>query len=80
MWKYGRHFHTKDVDDGFMIEDYGVEVEFDQSSHDSHHDHNIMQGTLGYVGKIQEVIQVDFPYSNVLFLGASGGTPLIGIM
>ena len=30
MWEYGHHFHTKDVDDGHLTQDYGVEVEFDQ--------------------------------------------------
>lgn len=38
----------------------GGEVVFDQFSHASYHDHALMQGTLGYVGKIQEIVQVDF--------------------
>ena len=37
-----------------------MEVEFDQSSRSSHHDQNLVQGTLGYVEKIQEIIEVDF--------------------
>ena len=43
-----------------MPQDCGVEVEFDQSSCASHRDKNLIRGTLGYVGKIQEIIQVDF--------------------
>ena len=60
MWACGHHFHAEDVDDGYMTQDNGVEVNFNQSSLASHHDQSLMQGTLGYVGKIQEIIQVDF--------------------
>lgn len=59
MWAYGHHFPIQDVDDGCMTKDSRVEVEFDQSNHVSHCDQNLMQGTLGYIGKIQEKIQVD---------------------
>ena len=38
MWAHGHQFHTKDVDDGNHTKDCGVEVEFNQSSHASHHD------------------------------------------
>jgi len=51
---------VEDVDDGCMTQDCGMEVEFDQSSYASHREQNLMQGTLGYIGKIQEIIQVDF--------------------
>jgi hypothetical protein len=60
MWAYGHHFRIEDVDNGRMTQDYGVEVEFGQYSHASHCDQNLIRGTLGYVGKIQETIQVDF--------------------
>jgi hypothetical protein len=60
MWAYGHHFHTEYVDDGHITQDCGVEVEFDQSSHASHHDQNLIEGKLGYIGKIQEIMQVDF--------------------
>ena len=60
MWEYGHHFHTEDADDGHLTQDYEVEVEFDQSSCVSHRDKNIIGGKLGYVEKIQEIIQVDF--------------------
>jgi hypothetical protein len=60
MQAYGHHFHTVDADDGCMTQDSRVEVEFNQSSRASHHDQNLIQGTLGYVGKIQEIIQVYF--------------------
>lgn len=53
-------FFMEDVNDGFMTQNCGVEVEFDQSSHVIHHDQNLIHGALGYVGKIQETIQVDF--------------------
>lgn len=56
MWAYGHHFHTEDAYDGCMPKDYGVEVDFDQSSRVSHHDQNLIQGTLGYIRKIQGII------------------------
>ena len=59
MWAYGHHFRTEDVDDGHVTQDYGVEVEFDQSSRASQCAQNLIRGKLGYVGKIQEIIQVD---------------------
>ena len=52
MSAYGQHFHIENSDDGHMTQDYGVEVEFDQCSRASHHDQNLVRGTLGYVGKI----------------------------
>ena len=43
-----------------MTQDCGVEVDFDQSSCSSHCDENLIEGKLGYVGKIQEIMQVGF--------------------
>jgi hypothetical protein len=62
MWEYEHHFRIDDVDDGHTTQDFGVEVEFDQSSRVSHHDQNLKRGKLGYIGKIQEIINVDFSY------------------
>ena len=53
MWEYGHHLCTKDADGGTFTQDCGVEVEFDQSSHASHHDRNLIGGMLGYVENIQ---------------------------
>jgi hypothetical protein len=80
MWEYGHDFHIEYVDDGHMTQDPGMEVEFDQSSCVGHHDQNLIQGKLGYIGKIQEIIQVHFSSFDVLFLVVSDGTPFIGIM
>ena len=60
MWEYGHHFHTENVDDGHMTQDYRMEFEFDQSSQASHRDQNLVRGTLSYVEDIQEIIEVDF--------------------
>ena len=60
MWAYGHHFHTENVDARNITQDCGVEVKFDQSSRSSHRDQNLVQGTLGYVRKIHEIIEVDF--------------------
>jgi hypothetical protein len=60
MWAYGHHFRTEYVDEGHITRDCGVEVEFNQSSRASHRDENLIEGELGYIGKIQEIMQVDF--------------------
>ena len=59
MQAYIHHFHTEDVDDGHMTQDCGVEVEFDQSSCSSNNDENLIEGKLGYIDKIEEIMQVD---------------------
>jgi hypothetical protein len=56
MWTYGNHFRTEDVDDGHITQDCGVEVKFNQSSCASHHDQNLLEGKLGYIAKIQEIM------------------------
>ena len=68
MWAYGHHFHTDNVDDGHATQDYGVEVEFEQSSCASHRDQNLIGWKLGYVEKIQKIIQVDFSYFQCVIL------------
>ena len=60
MWAYGHDFRTENVDAGNITQDCGLEVEFDQSSLSSHHDQNLVRGMLGYIGKIQEIIKLDF--------------------
>lgn len=60
MWAYGHHFRTENVDDGHMIQDFGVEVEFNESIQSSHHDQNLVRGALGYIIKIQDIIEVGF--------------------
>ena len=60
MSVYGHHFNTENVDVGNITQDYGVEVKLDQSSQSNHRDQNLVRGMLGYVGKIEEIIEVDF--------------------
>jgi hypothetical protein len=60
MWKYGHHFLTKYDDDGHNTHDCGVEVELDQSFYAISYDHNLIEGNLGYIRKIQGIMQVDF--------------------
>ena len=60
MWAYGQHFRIENNDDKRVIFDYGVMANFDQGSHASLRDTNLIQGTLKYVGKIQEIIQLDY--------------------
>ena len=66
MWAYGHWFHTKEDDYGHLTQDCGVEVNFDHSRCDSNRDRNMIRGKLFYVGKIQEIIQVDFSYFQCL--------------
>ena len=60
MWAYGHHCHIENVNDGNITQGCGVEVEFDQSFRSSHRDQQLVRGMLGYIGKIQEIIEVDF--------------------
>ena len=60
MWAYGHHFRIENANAGNITQDCGVEVEFDQSSRSSHRDQNLVRGTLGYVRKIQEIIEAVF--------------------
>lgn len=38
------------------------------SSCSSHRDENLIEGKLGYIGKIQEIMQVDFSYFQCVIL------------
>jgi hypothetical protein len=53
------HFCTEEANDGYVTLGYGVEVKFDQSSNASYHDQNLIEGKLGYVENIQEIMQID---------------------
>jgi hypothetical protein len=75
MWVYGHHFFTKYVDDGHFTQDCRVEIEFDQSSHDIHHDQNLIEGKLGYIGRSKRSCKWTSHHFNVLFTVASGGIP-----
>jgi hypothetical protein len=59
MWAYGNQFCNEYVDEGHITQDCGVEVELDQTSCVSHRNENPIDGKLGYIGKIQEIMQVD---------------------
>jgi hypothetical protein len=49
MWEYGHYFFTKDANDGCVTLDYRVYIKFNQSSHASHPDPNLIEGKLGCV-------------------------------
>ena len=56
MWVYGHNFHIKDIDDGCVTFYCGLELKFNQYIYDIHHDHRIIEGKLGYMGKIQDIM------------------------
>jgi len=60
MWAYGQHFRIEKKDKNRMIFDYGVMVDFDQASHASTKDTNLIEGKIQYVGQIQEILQLNF--------------------
>jgi hypothetical protein len=60
MWEYGHDFRTEYDDEDHITQYCGVKVEFDQSSCASHRDEKLIEGNLGYIGKIQKIMQVDF--------------------
>ena len=60
MWAYGQHFRIEKKDNNIKTFDYGVMVDFDQESHASTKDTNLIEGKIEYVGKIQEILQLNF--------------------
>ena len=60
MWAYGRHYNVERIDLKICSFDCGVMVDFKQSSRASSKDKNIIEGNLQYVGKIQEIIELDY--------------------
>jgi hypothetical protein len=60
MSAYGHHFHTQYVDEGHITQYFAVEVVFYQYICVSFPDENLIEGKLGYIGKIKEIMQVDF--------------------
>jgi hypothetical protein len=75
MWEYGHNFFIKYVDEGHFTQYYGQEVDFYQSSHASHCDETLIEGKLGYIGKIQDIMQVDFSSFQCVFFFSSSGIP-----
>ena len=59
MWAYGRHYRVESIDVKRRSFDCGIMVDFKQSSQASSKDKNIIEGNLQYVGKIQEIIELD---------------------
>jgi len=49
MWEYGQHFRKEKNDERRTTFDCGVIANFDQESHASSRDTNLIQGKLKYV-------------------------------
>lgn len=60
MWEYGRHYCVEHVDEKRQSFDCGIMVDFKQSSQSISKATNIIEGNLQYVGKIQEIIELDY--------------------
>ena len=60
MWAYGRHYRVERVDVKRQYFDCGIMVDFKQSIRASSKDKNIIKVSLQYVGKIQEIIELDY--------------------
>ena len=60
MWAYGWHYHVERIDLKRHSFDCSGMVGFKQSSRASSKDKNIIEGNLQYVGKIQEIIELDY--------------------
>jgi hypothetical protein len=60
MWAYGLNYHVESVDVKRQSFDYGIMVDFKKFSRPSSKDKNIIEGNLQYVGKIQEIIELDY--------------------
>jgi len=60
MWAYGHHYRVERVDEKRRSFDCGVMVDFKQPSRASSKDKNVIEGNLQYIGKIQEIIELDY--------------------
>jgi len=60
IWAYSQHFRIEKKDINRMNFDSGVMVDFDQASRASTKHTNLIEGKMQYVGKIQEIIQLNF--------------------
>jgi len=69
MWSYGQHFIIKNYDHNRVTFYYVVMVDFDQASRASTKDKNLIEGTLQYVEKIQQIIQLNYwSFQYVVFI------------
>ena len=60
MWAYGRHYRLESIDIKRQSFDCGIMVDFKKSSRTSSKNKSIIKGNLQYVGKIQEIIELDY--------------------
>ena len=68
MWIDGSHFRIEKIDRTRMTQDCGIVASFKQQSRATVTDRNVIGDELMYVGKLQEIIEVDYRcFSTVLF-------------
>ena len=60
MWAYGQHYHVERIYLKICSFDWGVMDDFKQSSQLSSKNKNIIEVSIQYVGKIQEIIELDY--------------------
>jgi hypothetical protein len=68
MWAYGRHLRIQKVDDLRTTQDSCVVTSFEQQSHASSKDINMIEDKLGYIGAIQAMYEVNFCVFKQVFL------------
>ena len=59
MWAYGQPFWVEHVDKHLAMFDCCIMASFKQQSHASARDLNLLDGELDYVGKIQDILEVN---------------------
>jgi hypothetical protein len=68
MWAYGQHFRVENVDKHRATLDCGIMASFKQQSRASARDLNLLDGELDYVGKIQDILEVNLrSFTIILF-------------
>ena len=60
IWAYDWHYHVESLDVKRWSFDFRIIVDFKKSSRVSSKDKNSIEGNLQYVGKIQEIIELDY--------------------
>ena len=68
MWAYGQHFRVEHIDKHHDTLDCGLMASFNQQSCASARDLNLLDGELDYVGKFQDILEVNLRSFKIIVL------------
>ena len=62
MWAYGQHYHVESIVVKRVSFDCGIMVDFKKYHRESSKDRKFIEKNIQYVGKIQEIVELDYHY------------------